>query len=248
MPLFGTIGGRLNKFRGGVAALDPNKFDTVADMRTRMTVAGTSTGTYTLTYNSAEQTIYMLNTGSELWVLVGVGRENFNFTDVGSGTLTQITANKSTNSAFWAPSSFVRDVMNSTNWVDNTDGLLVQRFDGCNDSLRYKLTSAGLPFNWSLFNPGNDVSVSPYTGVVTRYAGTSWWTAGTTFTTVATTYWVETLSAGYGANDASRAFSWPWSGHGFVRGFSAGSTVTTGYMAGTEGHAIQRINVWARLK
>jgi hypothetical protein len=217
----------------------------VADLRSRISVASTPTGTYPLVVNGATETIYVLNTGTELWMLVGTGRENFNFTDAGNGTMSQITTNKNTNSAYWASSAFVREVMNTSTWDTNPDGILVQRFDGCNDSLRYKMTTAALAFNWSLFNPGTDVSISPYSGTVQRYAGTSWWSAGTSYTVGPFQYWTDTLAGG-AANDANRTFTWTWSAHG-VRGFSAGQSVTTGYMAATEGHAIQRVNVWARL-
>ena len=217
-------------------------------MRSTMSVATTTTGTYTLPYNGVNESVYVLNTGSELWMLVGVGRENFNFTDAGNGTLSQITTNRNSNTAYWASSSFVREVMNSTSWTADTNGLMVQRFDGCNDSLRYKMSTASVQFNWSYFNPGNDVTSSPYQGIVTRYATNSWWSASVTYTTSATVYWIDTNSAGSASNDAQRAFTWAWSGHNFVRGFSSGPTVTIGYQYASEAHAIQRVNCWARLK
>lgn len=214
-----------------------------------MSVASTSTGEYTLQYNNALERVYVLNTGSELWVLVGVGRENFNFTDAGNiGSLSQLAAFRNSNTPYWASSSFVREVMGTASWTADTNGLIVQRFDGCNDSLRYKMSTASLQFNWSYFNPGNDVTSSPYQGIVTRYATNSWWSASVTYTTSATVYWIDTNSAGSASNDAQRVFTWAWAGHNFVRGFSAGASVTTGYQYASEAHAIQRVNCWARLK
>lgn len=227
------------------------QYESLDQMRSLTSVA-TPTGEYTLRYNNAVETVYILNTGSELWLLVGVGRENFNFTDTGNlGSLSQLAAFRNSNTAYWASSSFVREVMNSTSWTADTNGLIVQRFDGCNDSLRYRMTdgsTSNTQFNWSYFNPGNDNFTSPYSGIVTRYTTNSWWSASVSYTTGGNGYWVDTAQLAGVPNDVNRVFTWTWSGHNYVRGFSSGPTVTIGYQYASEAHAIQRVNCYARLK
>jgi hypothetical protein len=46
------------------------------------------------------------------------------------------------------------------------------------------------------------------------------------------------------SNDATRFFSWTWSSHGGYKGVSAGQSVYTGFQSGSEGHAIQQINIF----
>lgn len=47
-------------------------------------------------------------------------------------------------------------------------------------------------------------------------------------------------------NDGTRTFTWWWSGHGDFRGWSAGQSVTSGFQAGSEGHAIQNVQIYAK--
>ena len=228
------------------------QYGSLEEMRSAMSVATTTTGEYTVRYNNVLETVYILNTGSELWLLVGVGRENFTFTDAGNlGSLSQLAAFRNSNTAYWASSAFVREVMASASWTADTNGLIVQRFDGCNDSLRYRMTdgsTSNTQFNWSYFNPGNNTYSSPYSGIVTRYTTNSWWSASVSYTTGGNGYWVDTAQLAGVPNDVNRVFTWAWSGHNYVRGFSSGPTITTGYQYTTEAHAIQRVNCWARLK
>jgi len=179
--------------------------------------------------------------------LVGCGRENFNFTDTGNGTNQNLIDGKDGNTPYWLPSSTVRTIMNTTYWQESTSGVMVQRFN-VGDAYRYTLTSTNVPFNWSLFlGGGNETPPSPYTGVVTRYGSTTWWSASVTYTLPSTTYWTDTYFDNGNLNDERRCFTWPWSGHNYVRGFSAGGSITNGYQYTNEAHAIQRVNVFVRV-
>jgi len=193
------------------------------------------------TYSTLHGPLYLLNTGTEVWALVGVGREGFNFTDSGNGTLSDIVSFRDGNTPYWMSSLFVRTIMDSVYWQESSDGVMVQRFN-VNDAWRYRLTSTSVQFNWSLFlqRPNS------YSAVVQRYSDVEWWTEGlTVYQSNPITSWTD---ISFDGNNETRCFTWQWSGHNNARGFSAGSTVTDGYQYATERHAIQRVNVYARLK
>jgi len=198
-------------------------------------IAELSTGVYPTIHGN----LYILNTGTEAWVLVGAGRENFTFTDAGNGTLDDLVSFRDGTTPYWAPSLFVRTIMDTIYWQENADGLMVQRFN-VNDAWRYRLQTTNIQFNWSLF-----LNRNTHNAIVNRYNNTQWWNSTVTYQSQSITSWTDISFAG---NNETRCFTWQWSGHNNIRGFSAGSTVTDGYQYSTEAHALQRVNVYARLK
>ena len=47
-------------------------------------------------------------------------------------------------------------------------------------------------------------------------------------------------------NGTGRWFMWHWSGHGSYHGWSSGSSETRGLQNGSEGHALQFVQLWIR--
>lgn len=190
-------------------------------------------------YPTIHGNLYILNTGTEAWVLVGAGRENFNFTDTGNGSLNDIVSFRDGTTPYWAPSLFVRTIMDTIYWQENADGLMVQRFN-VNDAWRYRLQTTNIQFNWSLF-----LNQNTHNAIVNRYNNTQWWNSTVTYQSQSISSWTDISFTG---SNETRCFTLQWSGHNNIRGFSAGATVTDGYQYSTEGHALQRVNVYARLK
>ena len=50
----------------------------------------------------------------------------------------------------------------------------------------------------------------------------------------------------FGCNCETRTFTWQWGGHGSYHGWSAGWSISQGFMNGGEGHAIQFAQVWVK--
>lgn len=199
------------------------------------------------------------------WTLVGVGRQGRSdnnaaalswWLDAGNGTFS--TGLKSANlsgsgnyNPRYMPSSWVTACAGGSTW-DSVE-LLVNRIE-LGDSLYYR-TGTGA-FSWSIFNPGGGTdsgSTSTQTVTLSRYTGQ--WLGGTLTQTNTGTAWPDNLNYGGNiANDATRIFTWTWSGHNSgggtpiqYNGWSAGSSVTTpGFQAASEGHALQMVNIFVR--
>lgn len=211
----------------------------ISALRSALLIAeNTRSGPYYVTYNSTSQKAYAMYYNNRNWVLVGKGREYFGFTNAGNSTFTTITDTINTTTAYWMPSDAVQQLMNST-WDAFTLGLFVQRFE-VNDTFQYQMQTANTPFDWSLFLS----SPATVNARAIRYNSTSWATASISFTTPYDNLWTDTYYGSGNNNNELRCFTWTWGGHANVPGFSAGSTITSGYQAGTEAHAIQRVNVW----
>jgi hypothetical protein len=119
------------------------------------------------------------------------------------------------------------------------------------DSFYFYAYNAGpYQFSWSSFGGATDTQ--PGTSTFLAYGRwTGQWLSGTNSYNFTNQYWADTLSNGAPvANDASRSFVWNWSGHsaGGVQysGWSAGASVTTGFQAGSEGHALQQVNIFVK--
>lgn len=109
------------------------------------------------------------------------------------------------------------------------------------DSWRYNFAS-GRGFAWTDFgsNSQND-SGSPTNADFYRYS--SHWYNGTN-----TNNGFNNPCRDYiPANDATRTFTWWWSGHGDYRGWSAGnSTCSPGFQNGGECHCIQNVQIYVK--
>lgn len=209
------------------------------------------------------QTAYQIycdvNSDSGGWMLVGSGREgrednNASFRswwlNAGNGTfntelkaanLTDTVANRNPR---YMPAAWVRAAAGGSTW-DSVE-LLVNRVSTVGSF--YYRTGTGT-FEWSQFNPGSGVdsgSTAASSISVTGYSAN--WRGGTASTTSTGAGWPDYFPAG---NDATRNFSWTWSGHRATvgqayQGWSAGSSITTGFQVATEGHALQMVNIFVR--
>lgn len=172
------------------------------------------------------------------WVLIGKGREtNGNiWWDNGSQNETLLKdSTKMQTAVAHVDSSFVNALWGGQ-WQAGSLFLVNRQEVG--DSWRFSIPST--TFAWTQFGI-NTQNVSPNTtGNIWRYSS-NWWNGTNTHSATGTN-----ISDYMPANDATRTFTWWWSGHGSFRGWSAGSTVTSGFQAGGEGHAIQNVQIYAR--
>lgn len=172
---------------------------------------------------------------SKGWAMIAAGRESANWwLDAGSGDTGTLTeANLSSNTVRYLSKSWIHAYIGGTSWANMGTGIIVKR-PNIPDSWLFTNGTGTQPFNWTSWEE-NASSVSL---TIARYSNTA--ASGTpTHTSAATTGWTDFMPN----NDATRFFSWTWSSHG-TKGISAGQSVTTGYMASAEGHAIQQVNIF----
>jgi hypothetical protein len=193
---------------------------------------------------SAQQLYVNNNDQSGGWALIAKGRQDntgngwWNNNDYQTSLLThEQTYSTNTISVAKMNTTFINALIGGS-W-NGTMRFMVNRELG--DSWRYNLPNAR-SFAWTDFGSNTvDDSTSPTTGDLNRYSA-HWWGGSNT-----------NNGSGVGmrdympANDATRTFTWFWSGHNPWRGWSAGNTVSSpGFMAGSEGHAIQNVQVYVK--
>lgn len=193
------------------------------------------------------------------WVLIGKGRQSNSNTGGWFGTENEIdTGGLQQANAFSAgvskvSSTFVNYLMNGTanGWnSSSTDNyLVVNRIDnatdgyqGVGDSFYFKVTNE-VNFKWvAQFGRAdlNNQTVSG-TGVNKRYYST--WHTGGQYGSQSSSFVDNYNSLG---NGTPRLFTWHWDGHGVYHGWSSGDGENRGFQNGTESHAIQFVQLWAR--
>ena len=171
---------------------------------------------------------------SKGWAMIGAGRESLNWwLDAGSGdTATLTQANLLSNTVRYFSKAWVTAYIGGNNWGNMSTGMIIRR--PVNGDSFLLTTGAGTQvFSWGNFDPGTAVSLN-----ASRYANLD--TSGTAASTLAdSTGWTD-----WGNNDSTRFFSWTWSSHGGYKGISTGQSNYTGFMSGSEGHAIQQVNIF----
>lgn len=191
------------------------------------------------------------------WMCVGIGRQGRqDNTGVGSWwrdagdrdslfATSLLQANLSGVSNYtprYLPALWIRGATQTGNW--NEMQMVVNRIE-LGDSWWFRGTESIQPFTWNQFNPGGgtDSGSSTFFNLyVTRYTGQ--WLTGSLSGNYFGNSWLDYSATG---NDASRNFTWTWSGHGAWNGWSAGSTVSSpGFTNGGEGHALQMVNIFVR--
>lgn len=199
--------------------------------------------------------IDMTNQGGG-WVLVARGRQGASdgiawWNDAGAGTYSTslVSANLASDTVAYMPRDWIRALQGGQTW-NNFNGMLCNRTVLGDSFYFYPYNSGPYQFSWSSFGGATDTQPGFTTFLAYgRYTGQ--WLTGTNSYNFTNQYWTDTLSSGTPvANDATRVFTWNWSGHiaGGVQysGWSAGAAVSTGFMAGSEGHAIQQVNVFVK--
>jgi hypothetical protein len=208
--------------------------------------AGLPSGDYWIkptSYSGNAKLLYVDNANSGGgWVLVAKGREsndaNAWWADASYNENQLVNLSRTTTSVARVDSSFINSLWGGA-WTAQSQ-FVVNRFEA-NDSFRY-LLPVSRSFSWTDFGSTVDNFTSPV-NATTMQRGSSQWLGGTvtTASNVAFRDWYAT-----GANDVTRIFSAWWSGHGNFRGWSAGSSWTSGFQNGSEGHAIQTVQIYIK--
>jgi hypothetical protein len=203
--------------------------------------AGLPSGNYRIQpVGQSEYTLYVDNNNQGGgWVLIGKGRQenvgawaspnDYNTSELVSSTSTNTTVAKLNN-------NFINALIGGS-WSNNMQFLMNRTEVG--DSFRFSVPNNRV-FAWYDFN--NDVQDSQisFVGDLSRYTG-HWWSGSNSYS-------VSNVNISDYGNDngTGRTFSWRWSGHSPWRGWSAGSSVTTGFQVGSEAHAIQTVQIYVK--
>lgn len=178
------------------------------------------------------------NTGVGAWWLNTGDRDGLFATNLKQANLT----GSGNYTPRYMPNTWIRGVTRTGNWNDME--MIVNRVE-LGDSWWFRGGESIQPFTWSQFNPGGgtDSGSSTFFNLyVTRYTG-QWLTSSLSGNYFGNS-WLDYSATG---NDASRNFTWTWSGHSVWSGWSAGASVSSpGFQNASEGHALQMVNVFVR--
>lgn len=203
--------------------------------------AGLPSGNYRIQpVGQSEYTLYVDNSNQGGgWVLIAKGRQenvgawgsanDYNTSELVSSTSTNTTVAK-------LNANFINALIGGS-WNDNMRFLINRTEVG--DSWRMHVPN-NRAFSWYDFN--NDVQDNQiaFYGDIWRYSS-HWWSGSNTHSAS------NVNISDYGpTNDGNRIFSWRWSGHGGWRGWSAGSSITSGFQNASEGHAIQTVQIYVK--
>ncbi len=181
-----------------------------------------ATGDYSFTADSQTFNARVDNVAGTGWLLVGRGRQGWEFDADGQGLVSAVNQNLGTSTAF-TPAAY------SNNIINDLLGQSALNFTNVEMRIRRAADAAGTQWQearwrnfgvtgwtWSFSNNTTDNNSGFLTGI-TQEIQASVLGAAQTYTNVTT--------GDSGDNDARRIFTWPWSGHGSQRGFSYGSSV-----------------------
>jgi len=221
---------------------------------------GLPTGNYWIKpsgYSGAARRVWVdMDRAGGPWVLIGKGRQSNDASGGWFGTENELAVtgllqeNASSAGISKLSGEFVNYLMNGTaNGWNNSNAsnfLLVNRistatdgYGGISDSLKFKVTNA-TQFKW-VNQIGSATGTSPNAvGDLWRYSQN--WMLGQVQSVTNVGLWDQY----FGCNCETRTFTWQWGGHGSYHGWSAGSSVSAGFMNGGEGHAIQFAQVWVK--
>ena len=214
-------------------------------------------GLYTFTAGATSFTGFVDNDGTDSWLLIGRGRQGWEFDTDGQGLTSDVSQNVGTTAAF-APAAYSNTIVND---------LLAQA--GVNMAnvevrIRRAANATGTAYQearwrnmntpswtWVLSNPGTDVN----TGGITPLTYEILSTGGVPGATVGVNAAGNSRDFEFGGNDGDRIFTWAWNGHASQRGFSYGSAVNlvagsspTNYLweTGSENHEIPYTEIYIR--
>ena len=192
---------------------------------------------------SAQQLYVNNNDQSGGWALIAKGRQDntgsgwWNNSDYQTSLLThEQTYSTNTISVAKMNTTFINALIGGS-W-NGTMRFMVNRELG--DSWRYNFPNAR-SFGWTDFGSNTvDDSTSPVNADFSRYS--AHWYGGSN------THNANNACRDYmPANDATRTFTWFWSGHNPWRGWSAGDSVASpGFQAASEKHAIQNVQIYVK--
>ncbi len=178
-----------------------------------------ATGNHNFVINGSTETLYVDFDGSDHWVLVGRGREGWDFDTDGQGITANISSGLGTTAAFTPiayDDAFVNDIIDSTTISGNLEDTEIRIKRAANiTGTEYQEVrwNAVTQTDWT-FDFDNDQYI------ITHEVQDSVLGAASAIVIE------DTRDNNPGsANNHERIFTWNWSGHSFERGFSYGSTV-----------------------
>ena len=183
-----------------------------------------ATGTYSITAAGQTFPVFVNNDGVNSWMLIGRGREGWEFDTDGQGTPTSVSANVGVAAGF-APralsDAIVNDLLaqvglNNTNAQYRIRRATDQTGTTAFQESRWTFATTNFTFDFDDANAGAGVPVTA-TVATSPLAGSGGPAATTT----------RDSSPPFG-NDAGRIFTWPWANHNNQRGFAYGSAVNNG--------------------
>lgn len=210
-----------------------------------------TSGNYDFDINGATETLYVDYDGTDHWILVGRGREGWDFDTNGQGVIANMSVGLGTTAAF-APvaydDAFVNDIIDSiTVSGDLTDvETRIKRSANITGTEYQEVRwNAVTETDWTFdFDGGGQYNVTHE--VSASVLGSA---AGSVVE--------DTRDTNSGsANNHERIFTWAWGSHASQRGFAYGSAVggTNGNSAstflwenGTENHAVPYAEIYIRL-
>ncbi|MBI1375608.1 MAG: LEPR-XLL domain-containing protein, partial [Phycisphaera sp.] len=220
-------------------------------------LSGLSSGNYAFAAGGETFDAYVDNDGANGWLLVGRGREGWEFDTDGQGSVDAVNDNLGTSAAF-NPAAYSEDLIN--------DLLTQAGIDLSSVEIRIRRAADPLGITWqeAVWRPTsqttwtwefstNTLNNSTTGGYDVDYEVLSGPGAGFHDTTSNTLDALGTVGSDSG-NDATRVFTWSWSGHAGVRGFSYGSSVNNGannatsffWESANEDHAIPYAEIYIR--
>lgn len=186
------------------------------------------------------------------WLLIGRGREGWEFDTDGQGNIADVSQNIGTPAAF-APACYSDAIVNDLlSQVGKTMQDVVIRLSRASTQ---DGTGEYQDIRWSGFNPAEngdaftwDFEDSKYTNITYERVNAP---AGLTGSSIGTTTNGDTRDNNP-SNDGNRVFTWAWGSHASKKGFSAGQTVSNGssdassflWESGNENHAIPYTEVY----
>ncbi len=199
------------------------------------------------TFDAAGQSFqaYVDNDGTNSWLLVGRGRQGWEFDADGQGAVSAVNQNLGTPAAF-APAAYSNDMINDLIdevGIDLTDVeiRLKRAADPAGTAyqeIRWRPT-VETDWRWN-FDTGMAREFEIVDGLASPFGPFSDFSTND--------------NCCQGSNGPHRVFTWAWSGHGNQKGFSYGDTVTAGtnsptnflWENGTEKHSIPYTEVYIR--
>ncbi|MFT5125672.1 MAG: autotransporter-associated beta strand protein, partial [Verrucomicrobiales bacterium] len=175
------------------------------------------TGTYPVAADGTNFTAYVDNDGVYSWLLIGRGREGWEFDNDGQGAIADLGQGLGTTNAF-APAAYrasiINDLLSQAGMTPRDLEIRIKRAMDPAGTLyqeaRWRLPSR-TTWSW-IFENSFPAQHRILSGNTSPYMNNN----------------SNTRDTPAVDNGIERIFTWPWTGHGFMKGFSYGAAITNG--------------------